>query len=90
VAVQYGQVNVGTSATLIYTHQKYSPSPVLITNADGTNPLYLGGDSSVTTSNWGHYIAKSFGEQSFSMNYGDQLWGVAAGTVAVHWIVTGA
>lgn len=92
MAVLYGQVTVPTSATLIYRHAKYTTSPVIITNLNGSNALYVGGDSSVTSSNYGHRIAASNGEQSFQMNYGDELWGLAAGGTsnAVAWIVTGA
>lgn len=87
----YNNVSVTTSATLIVGSNSRRQS-LIITNTDTTNKLYIGSNSSVTTSNGieigtgGNFTEDSGGTRVYQ---GD-IYGISTGTISVrYWERTG-
>ena len=81
--LNYGNISVGTTATLIKATNS-SRKSILIRN-NGSATLYIGGNNAVTTSN-GHGVIAG---QSIYVKDQDEIYGiVASGTLDVRYLET--
>lgn len=82
----YGAVTVGTSPTLIVAANGQRLS-VLITNTDSTNPIYIGNNTSVTTSNGLEIFAGGTLQEDSggTKMYSGPIYGVAGTSVNVRY-----
>lgn len=78
----FGQVSVGTGASVLLLAARTGRSVALITNADSTNPIYIGTTAGVTSST-GHPLKAGL---SLSVSYTGALYAISTGGT----VVTGA
>lgn len=74
-ALVYGNVSIGTSAAVISAASRYRDQGILVQNAHASNILYVGTDSSVTTSNG----LKIGAGESLLIPGNDVVYGIASG-----------
>lgn len=85
--MSYGSISVTTTAILILAKNSKRQS-IIIVNTDTTNKLYIGPDSSVTTSN-GIEIENTGGnlteDSGGTRVYLGDIYGVSTGTISVRY-----